>query len=107
MASLKDVIEEGLAKHDPDSKLNKILDGITGINTAIGAMELVVDSLKTDIMQLKADVAEIKFFLEGGPPTPLSTEDQQALDAVTQQTADLAKETSDLQQQVGSINTQP
>ena len=38
------------------------------------------------------------------PATPVSTADQQALDAVSQQTADLSKQVSGLENQAGSIH---
>ena len=99
MASLKDLLQN-------------IVDGITGVNTAVGSMELVVDGQGKDLAAIKADVASIKttvaaiqFSIDGGTPPPLSAEDQQALDSAEQRESDLAKQAADLATQAGSINT--
>src|SRR5579864_8689584 len=104
MPSLKDLLEETAARHDPHDQIQKILDAVTGVQTQFGSLALVVDGFGKDIAALKLAVQSIQQFL-GAPDPTLSAEDQAALDAVAKNTSDLAQETSDLQQQAGSINT--
>ncbi len=91
MASLKDVIEESVARHDPDNKIQKVLEAVNALTLVVG--------------QMQADVTAIKQFLN--PDGSISADDQAALDAIEQRESDLAKQADDLATQAGSINTQP
>src|SRR5579864_8049167 len=101
MPSLKDLLEETAARHDPHDQIQKILDAVTGVQTQFGSLALVVDGFGKDIAALKLAVQAIQQFL-GAPDATLNADDQAALDSIAQQTADLAKESSDLQQQAGA-----
>jgi len=106
MPNLNDSLEAVAARHDPDGKLQKILDAVTGMQTSFGALGLVVDGFGKDIAALKLAVQSIQQFL-GAPDSTISPEDQAALDAVLKTEDDLAKQTADLATQAGSISTEP
>jgi hypothetical protein len=77
MASLKDVIEESAARHDPDGKLQKVLDAVAGMQTEFGALALVVDGFGNRL-------AAIEQFL--GAPASGATQEQ--LDALGKRVTD-------------------
>ena len=106
MSNLNDSLEAVAARHDPDGKLQKILDAVTGMQTSFGALGLVVEGFGKDIAALKLAVQSIQQFL-GAPDATISPEDQAALDAKLAADTAEAKQLSDLATEVGSISTHP